>query len=379
MAKNNQNLREEIARALDPLKGLKNLVAVEIASSISNLSGSIKETLKRIHWSERLAFGDASLGKKVVDVTGELEGLHIDASLIANSSWLRAILWAFVLSLREKTIESVGRNPFKLLLLDDPQITFDPRNKRMWAMELGRIAALAATDPMGCQLVVTTHERQFLQFLESDGLQGEKALISGVNERVGRVVVISGNALQRAFDVAKSSKSDRDGHAFVAETRIYSEDLLKIMLRSDLTNVGNSNLGALGRVLRDLIKAGISPYTKEPFKRLDKLLEGGGSGGVVSILNDSHHAFDGTVGYAEAVRVKEFWDKTLEKILVDCFNVHSAFVTFSGDPRIFPWSASSVQLPPSQRDAVRTIDLFHTGVAAAAKSDGRAGDGIITI
>ena len=48
---------------------------------------------------------------------------------VANASWLRAILWAFVFAMREEAIEDLGGCAFPLMVLDDPQLTFDPKNK----------------------------------------------------------------------------------------------------------------------------------------------------------------------------------------------------------------------------------------------------------
>lgn len=132
-----QLIREQIAKHLEPLKDLRVLVATQTSSTISTLSSRIKTILDRIHFKERLIFEDAALSNKTVQVTGSFaHGIRIDAATVANSSWLRAILWAFVLALREHTLEGLGSNPFPLMVLDDPQATFDPRNKRKWAEEL---------------------------------------------------------------------------------------------------------------------------------------------------------------------------------------------------------------------------------------------------
>lgn len=38
-----------------------------------------------------------------------------------------------------------------------------------------------------------------------------------------------------------------------------------------------------------------------------------------------------------------------------------------------------VQLPPTGAADLKAINFFHTGIATAAKTDGRAGDGLITL
>ena len=95
-----QEIREAIAKALEPLKDLRLLVGAETANSIATLSERVRAILERIHLHERLVYEETSLGKKTVNVAGGFEpGMQIDAALVANTSWLRAILWAFVLSL----------------------------------------------------------------------------------------------------------------------------------------------------------------------------------------------------------------------------------------------------------------------------------------
>lgn len=181
-----QKVREAIAKALEPLKDLRLLVAAETASSISALAGKIKLILDRIHLRERLAYENASLGNKAIHVEGSFEpGMQIDAALVANSSWLKAILWAFVLALREQTIEGLKANPFPLVVLDDPQMTFDPRNKRKWAEELARLANVDSKDPRGMQLFLATHERQFFQCLVNhEKLNGQHALKQALKDPV---------------------------------------------------------------------------------------------------------------------------------------------------------------------------------------------------
>lgn len=170
-----QKQREAIAANLEPLKNLRILVATETARSIANLSDRIKAILERIHLRERLNFEHTSLDKKTIQVDGSFEpGMQIDAALVANTSWLRAILWAFIFALREETIESFGTNPFPLMVLDDPQTSFDPRNKRKWAEELTRLANMDHSSQYGLQLFLTTHERQFFQLMvDIEKLEGE--------------------------------------------------------------------------------------------------------------------------------------------------------------------------------------------------------------
>ena len=212
-----QRAREAIAEALSPLKDLRLLVATEAASSISSLSGRMKAVLERIHFRERLSFEDAELSKNAVQVAASFDpGIRIDASVVANSSWLRAILWAFVLALREQAIETAGANSFPLMVLDDPQATFDPRNKRKWAEEIARLGNADPASTEAGQILLITHERQFFQMLvNSEKVTGQQGLIVRLCDTSKVATIIYGDCLASAYKEATASNDDRKGHAYV--------------------------------------------------------------------------------------------------------------------------------------------------------------------
>ena len=376
-----QLVREAIADALEPIKDLRTLVATETASSISALSGRMKSVLDRIHFKERLSFEDAALGKKSVQVSGSFDhGIRVNASTVANSSWLRAILWAFVLALREQTLEVLGANPFPLVVLDDPQVSFDPRNKRKWAEEIARLANSDPAAPEAMQLLVITHERQFFQLLVNiEKLTGQQGLIVRLNAASKVATVVNGASLARSYEEAKNKGDDALGHRYVFEIRTYCEDLLKIMLRAEGPDVCDMSLDALANLMKKLREASVAPFNRPSFEKLLNTIAGGGGAKPMKIINESHHKFDGTIGVAQATDVKTFWENTLQTQIHTCFKVYAEFEAYSGEPRLFPWMDNVVPLPPGNADGIKKLTLVHTGIAAAAKSDGRAGDGLITI
>lgn len=375
-----QKIREAITEVLEPFKELRYLVGAETASSIANLAGRIETILDRIHLQERLTYENASLTKKSVHVEGSFEpGMQIDAALVANTSWLRAILWAFVLALREQTIEGLNANPFPLIVLDDPQTTFDPRNKRKWAEELARIANIHPKDKSGMQLVLTTNERQFSQcLLHQANLKGQQGLIAAVNKVSGVASVINGSCLVRAYNEAKARNDDNLGREYIGVVRIYCEDLLKIMLRASGPKISNMTLGELKGELKRLRETHVSPFNQKPFEDLLNTISGGG-GKPMNLINEAHHKFDGTIGVAQADDVKKFWEQKLENKIHTAFDVCAEYEAHFGEPRLFVWEKNVVQFPASQSDEIKKLTLFQTGFAAAAKTDGRAGDGELTI
>ena len=375
-----QDLRKAIAAALEPLKDLRLLVAAETASSIANLSARIKNILGQIHLKERLTYEQTSLGKKAVHVGGSFEpGMRIDAALVANTSWLRAILWAFILALREETIELLGANPFPLMVLDDPQTSFDPRNKRKWAEVLVHLANMDQTAAEGLQLFLTTHERQFCQcVVDIEHLKGEQGLIGGVNKTSGVAKIVNANRLQQTWQEANEKNDDALARNYIKDVRIYCEDLLKFMLRGEGPKIPDLSLDGLKLELKRLHQAHVPPFDRKAFSDLIKTLDGGG-GRPMMLINEAHHKDEESLGLAEANDVKTFWETKMMNQIHDAFAVYDKFESFYGEPRTFPWEKTVIQFPCGFRDDVKALMLQKTGIAAAAKTDGRAGDGVVTV
>jgi SOS-response transcriptional repressor LexA len=77
--------------------------------------------------------------------------------------------------------------------------------------------------------------------------------------------------------------------------------------------------------------------------------------------------------------VNIFWKTKLQSKLHTCFKIFAEFETYVGEPRLFAWMDNLVELPSSNVSDMKKLNLLHTGIAAAAKTDGRAGDGLITM
>lgn len=77
--------------------------------------------------------------------------------------------------------------------------------------------------------------------------------------------------------------------------------------------------------------------------------------------------------------MKTFWETTLQSQIHTGFKVYAEYEAYAGEPRLFPWMDNVVSFPAGNADDLRKLKLVHTGIAAAARTDGRAGDGLITI
>lgn len=374
-----QETREAIRDSLEPVKNLRALVATETTSSITALSQTINSICERVVLRERLAYQETTITRKEVSVSGSFSpGIRIDAALVANTSWLRAILWSFILALREETLRALGRNPLPIVVLDDPQATFDPRNKRRWAQELVRGANLAESELFHSQLVVTTHERSFYQMLvDHEKFRAQQGLIGAVNKISGVATVANGGELRRIYDDAKANNDDARARDYIRKVRIYCEDLIKFMLRGISSQVPDLTLNQLKEELKRLRQDHVAPFDRRPFEALINALNE--SNKAIRYINDPHHKDDESFGVAEADAVKEYWDKTLLDKIHTAFGVFDTFERYTGEPRTFPWAKNVIEFPTGHKDRVKQCVMRQTGVAAAAKTDGRVGDGVITV
>jgi wobble nucleotide-excising tRNase len=95
----------------------------------------------------------------------------VDATLVANPSWVRGVLWAFIFALREEAVEQAGMDQLPILVLDDPQQTFDSEHRHRWAEQIAKLQKATT----GVQIMLGSYDEQFLSLLEIDGVSGRHA------------------------------------------------------------------------------------------------------------------------------------------------------------------------------------------------------------
>lgn len=370
-----QTIREEIAKDAKPLKDLQNFVDCETHRTIETLSGRVSKILDDILCNERFAFKEANLSKKTVSIHASFEaGMKIDATLVANSSWLYALLWAFVFALREQANRKAHGIGFPLMVLDDPQATFDSKNLRSWANKIVRLANADVSSLEGIQLFLTTHDRNFFDVIcQASGLDGRQGKIAGPSKSSKVAHIVDGANLERLFQKANQDKNDEDGFTYVQEVRMYCESLLKIMLRQEAIDSRRDALGKLRERLAQLRASHIPPYNRPEFMRLLQSLNPSAckdSKEFLQLINDSHHNFDGTIGYAEALTVNSYWKRKVEKAFSKAFDLASDFDAYGGVTRQIDWPENVIQFPNGNEARVKLLGFDRTGFVAAAETEG---------
>lgn len=232
-------------------------------------------------------------------------------------------------------------------------------------------------DILRSQLIVTTHERNFYQMLiDHEKFVAQQGLIGGVNKVSGVATVANGGELERMYDESKTYNDDAKARDYIRKVRIYCEDLIKFMLRSVSNEIADMTLGKLKVELTRLCAAHVAPYDRKAFEGLTNALNE--SQKAIKYINQPHHKDDETYGVAEADVVKKYWDETLLDKIHTAFGVFDTFELYTGEPRTFPWAKNVIDFPGGYKNEVKSVQMQQTGVAAAAKTDGRAGDGVLT-
>ena len=313
-----QALREEMARALKPLRRLRDLVNLTTRRTIDDVSDAVKEIHGRIYNPETLTYEKVEVseyrGRQSLTFQARLGNdldWRIDAALLANMSWMRGVLWSFVFAIREQAIGRFGRCPFELMVLDDPQMTFDTRNLKGWARFLGRSDGLRQRQP--CQLLVTTHNRPFALEMEMTAMPDIRMAGIETGQRwSGPAQVVTGDFAEIRFERMEAEGSDDLARGLIADIRMLAETLLKHVIEPFDPAFVRRPEASLGRIFERIVQgraAGKPPYTDAAFGDLiaaksshpDRFRE----------LNEAHHSVSETITVREAREAYRFWKETL--------------------------------------------------------------------
>ncbi len=368
------NRREAIAESLMPLKSLSPLAESVAREAIEGLSERISKLLKQIHLSEQLQFHDARLHRKEGLVVRGAVGpkLRIDATLIANTSWLRVVLWAFLFALREEGVEQAGSDPFPLLVFDDPQSTFDSEHRHRWAQYIASLQ----NGPSKAQLVLTTYDEPFLDLIKVAGVTGRQAMIAAAGLDLGYVGIFEGESPDRKWSETKKLNTQKAGRDYISAVRVYAEGLLRLMLRGEDATVSSVAsgfvLGDSREKIRQLNDKGIPPWDRPQFKKLVSVLDKHAA--PIKHMEIAHHAGGSALGMAEATDVEKYWRTKISGALDHGFRLARQHHQLHGGLKALHAPPPTAALPEGYKAKVRTIPLRMLG-RAAALSDGRVADG----
>jgi hypothetical protein len=298
--------------------------------------------------------------------------LQIDATLIANTSWLRIVLWAFLFALREEGVEQIGSDPFPLLVFDDPQSTFDSEHRHRWAQYIASLQ----NGPSKAQLILTTYDEVFLDLIKVAAVTGRQAMIATAGPELGHVGIFEGGSLERKWSETKKLNTPKAGRDYISAVRVYAEGLLRLMLRGEDATVSSVAsgfvLGDCRETIHQLNEKNFTPWDRPQFKKLVDAL--GKQSAPIKHMEIAHHAGGVVLGMAEATDVEEHWRKKVRGSLEHCFRLARLHHQLHGGLKALHSPPPTVALPEGYKAKVQTIPLRVLG-RAAALSGGRAADG----
>ncbi len=374
-----QSERETITMQLATLKSLSGLAEAQARLAIGTLSDAIGAILQRMHLSERLVFKGAHLQRKVgLQVHGGFsENLKIDATLVANTSWLRAVLWAFLFAMRIEAVKQLGGDSLPLLIMDDPQATFDAEHRQRWALEI--VSLQQGTPPT--QVILATHDEIFVELVKNlDGIQGREGIIVSAGSELGHVGLFEGAALGRKWTKAQAENTPNAAQVYISEGRIYIEGLLRLMLRGQAANVIWAThgfvMGDARNKVYELHKAKLPPWDKPEFRTLAGHLDKGIS--AIKCLEMSHHAGRVNLTMVEAVDVEAHWRRNLQPALLRAFNLARDHFLIHGGLRALHAAEPDCALPEGYTAKVKCLRFQMLG-RAAALSGGLTADGRVDL
>jgi len=370
--------RDAVATNLTPLKQLGGLCESVARDAIEGLSVRIENILNKTFITEQLRYGGSEMSRKEGFKVhgGFTDDLQIDVTLVANTSWLRAVLWAFIFALREEAVGQFGNDPFPLFVLDDPQATFDGEHRHRWAQQ---IAALQAGPP-AAQVIIATHDEMFRDLIKVSGVTGRDAMIPAAGPELGRAGIFEGAFLDRAWLKVQATKSNEEGRNYIKLVRQYVEGMLRLMLRGEKADVqsvvAGSVMGDSRAKIEYLQHKGFAPWSGAEFAQLIAALKKSLS--AIRHLEIAHHAGASALGMQEATDVESHWRKRLGPAMSQAFKIRRDHLYIHGAHSALHAATPTVPLPEGYKSGVSSIGLTILG-RAAALSNGRSADGSLEV
>ena len=375
-----QALREDIAEALKPLRKLRNLVNLTTRQTIDDVSDVAKAIHEQIYNPEALSYEKAEIsefrGRQSLSFQaklGEDMNWRIDASVLANVSWMRGILWSFVFAIRERAINRAGHCPFELMVLDDPQITFDTRNLKGWAEFLGSSERLR--QHQACQLLVTTHSMPFS--LEMTSMCNIRMLAIETGQPWSEPAqIVEGDFARVRFDKMMAENSDDRARTLIRDIRVLAETLLKHAMEQFNPAFVRQKEATLGRIIECIANwnsNGQPPYSDGVFGKLVAVKSSHPR--EFKLLSEPHHSLSETITVREAKQMYEFWRETLFPV------VHKIWEEYRFLQKSIIGEAASIPLPancnhqPPRSNVLAVVQPAILG-RVSAYSDGRAASAI---
>lgn len=273
--------RGEIVKAIEPLKDLPKYVEAEIARQLSGMSDRIREIAVRFHQAAPFAFRGARLEREPRRRKGFLRAraiprgdsepsgsreYEIDATLVANTSWMRSLLWAFLFAIREDRSNQLGGLPLPLMLMDDPQSTFDSEHQCAWIEYVLDPTSTSHISP-AAQALFATHDESFARQIDMQIRDFPVRHIAPAPSATDSLFVNGLMLIDRVWAIAKNKRTNLSCMDAISEMRKHLEAMIKVIFPPAM-GAQTTTLGELMDEFSGRINAKDFPYNQAEFRKL---------------------------------------------------------------------------------------------------------------
>ena len=319
----------QAADAIETFAGFENLVFQQASGLISALDQGTRGWLEKIY-SPHYRGGPAYSGFNAVEEKGlglraGIGGMQVPAYKIMNASQLRACVWAFVFSLWERVRSRIGG--IDCMLLDDPQIHFDPINAENLA------AAIPEMPTHGMRPIITSNDYRFLAAVRdklpdrSTGSPSWHAMIMNPISSSRLTAGVSPDVEEideRNMDWRADENDEDKARKFVSTVRIFVENRLWDLLATDPRVMHKPTLSRLIKALRMARNNGEPPFEEPPFEALLSHRALRDAAPFNRIINKAHHRPRDVTPH-EAGQVDEAF-KEINRLLRSCSASYARFM-----------------------------------------------------
>ena len=320
---------DRAGNALECFACFEDLVYQQVTGLIADLNQGTQNWLQKIyrpHYHGGPGYSGFNVAEdKGIGLRAGLGGIQVPAHKIMNASQLRACVWAFAFSLWERVRVRMGG--IDCLLLDDPQVYFDPQNAENFG------AAIPEMPRHHMKPIVTSNDYRFLAGVRdklsttSDGYRSWRDFVMNPISRSRLTATVSVDLTeihkQREIwqaDVDNESKA----RSFVIAIRTYVENRLWDLLATDPRVMQTPTLADLIGALRYVRKNGEHPFEELPFENL--LLHDAfkSDAPFYQIINKAHHQPQ-NITPTDATDVNEVF-KQVDRLLRSCTASYERFM-----------------------------------------------------
>jgi hypothetical protein len=330
-----KQVRSEIIRTIEPLRFLPKFVSAEIGRQLGAMSDRIADIVDRFHVTAAFGFAGTRLerearrrkaflraraaprssnddGKRSSDSSYE-----IDALQIANTSWMRALLWAFIFALREERADKLGGLPLPLILMDDPQATFDVEHRCAWTdFVLGKEAAKCMR--ISGQVLLATHDRSFTHHISLYLPHFPIRHLSSPSSDTDSIFVSGSSLIDEFWAEAKLKRTNAASSAAIGQLRIHIETMMKSIFPPAMGGTEPS-LGKLMSQFAGKYNQSVFPYENPEFGKLIDAWKDPTKEKFRVALSEPHHSSDSAYDFNFAKDLFGWWNGVLTKVFQVAF------------------------------------------------------------